>query len=58
MKSSDLSPATALSHVDTWIFDLDQTLYPHEAEVMALVEGKMSAFVARETGLPYSEAFA
>ena len=47
-----------LAHVDTWVFDLDQTLYPHEAEVMALIEGKMSAFVARETGLPYSEAFA
>lgn len=48
----------ALSHVDTWIFDLDQTLYPHEAEVMALIEGKMTTFVARETGMPYSEAFA
>ncbi|MBW8881016.1 MAG: HAD-IA family hydrolase [Asticcacaulis sp.] len=48
----------ALSHVETWVFDLDQTLYPHEAEVMALIEGKMTAFVARETGMPYSEAFA
>ena len=48
----------SLSHVDTWIFDLDQTLYPHEAEVMALVEGKMTAFVARETGMPVAEAYA
>jgi putative hydrolase of the HAD superfamily len=47
----------ALSHVDTWVFDLDQTLYPPEAEVMALIEGKMTAFVARETGLPRDEAF-
>ena len=47
----------ALAHVDTWIFDLDQTLYPHEAEVMALVEGKMTAFVARETGLSQPEAY-
>lgn len=47
-----------LSHVDTWIFDLDQTLYPADAEVMALVEGKMTAFVARETGMPYEEAYA
>lgn len=47
-----------LAHIDTWIFDLDQTLYPHEAEVMALIEGKMTAFVARETGLPQSEAYA
>lgn len=49
---------STLSHVDTWIFDLDQTLYPHEAEVMALVEGKMTAFVARETGMPMAEAYA
>ncbi|MGA9659631.1 MAG: pyrimidine 5'-nucleotidase [Asticcacaulis sp.] len=47
-----------LSHVDTWIFDLDQTLYPHEAEVMALVEGKMTAFVARHTGLSHADAYA
>ncbi len=47
----------ALSHVDTWVFDLDQTLYPPEAEVMALIEGKMTAFVARETGLPYDDAY-
>ncbi len=46
-----------LSHVDTWVFDLDQTLYPPEAEVMALIEGKMTAFVARETGMPYDEAY-
>jgi putative hydrolase of the HAD superfamily len=47
----------ALSHVDTWVFDLDQTLYPAEAEVMALIEGKMTAFVAREVGLPRDEAY-
>ncbi len=50
-----LSPE--FSHVDTWVFDLDQTLYPPEAEVMALIEGKMTAFVARETGLPRDEAY-
>ncbi|MDI7773861.1 pyrimidine 5'-nucleotidase [Asticcacaulis sp. EMRT-3] len=48
----------ALAHVSTWIFDLDQTLYPAEAEVMALIEGQMTTFVARETGLPPAEAHA
>jgi putative hydrolase of the HAD superfamily len=47
-----------LTHIHTWIFDLDQTLYPHEAEVMAMVEGKMTNFVMRETGLSRDEAFA
>ena len=27
-----------LRHVDTWLFDLDNTLYPPEAEVLALVD--------------------
>ncbi|ESQ79946.1 pyrimidine 5'-nucleotidase [Asticcacaulis sp. YBE204] len=50
------SPA-ALPHVSTWLFDLDNTLYPPEAEVMALVEGKMTAFVMRQTGLARQDAF-
>ena len=45
-----------LSHVDTWIFDLDNTLYPPDCEIMALMEAKMTVFVARETGLPPDEA--
>jgi putative hydrolase of the HAD superfamily len=48
--------SAALRHVDTWLFDLDNTLYPPEAEIMALVEARMTVFVARETGLPHDEA--
>lgn len=47
-----------LTHVGTWLFDLDNTLYPAESEFMALVEGRMTQFVARETGLPPAEALA
>lgn len=47
-----------LTHVETWLFDLDNTLYPAECEFMALVEGRMTEFVARETGLPKPEALA
>ena len=46
MSAPDLSPD--LTHVDTWIFDLDNTLYPPNGEFMALIEGKMTAFVSRE----------
>ena len=45
-----------LTHVETWLFDLDNTLYPAECEFMALIEGKMTDFMARETGLPREEA--
>jgi hypothetical protein len=30
---------------DTWLFDLDNTLYPAEFEFMALIEGRMTDFV-------------
>ncbi|HVY34066.1 MAG TPA: pyrimidine 5'-nucleotidase [Caulobacteraceae bacterium] len=47
-----------LTHIDIWLFDLDNTLYPPEAELMTLIADRMTHFVARETGLPRDEAFA
>jgi putative hydrolase of the HAD superfamily len=48
--------APDLTHVDIWIFDLDNTLYPPGSEFMALMEDRMTVFVMRETGLPRAEA--
>jgi putative hydrolase of the HAD superfamily len=45
-----------LSHVDTWIFDLDNTLYPAECGLLSLVNDRMTAFVVRETGLDWDGA--
>ncbi len=45
-----------LAHVETWLFDLDNTLYPAECEYMALIEGKMTDFMEKATGLPRAEA--
>jgi putative hydrolase of the HAD superfamily len=50
--------APDLRHVAVWLFDLDNTLYPPEAEFMGLIEKRMTEFVARETGLPRPEALA
>ena len=47
-----------LTHIDIWLFDLHNTLYPVEAEFMGLIEQKMTTFVARQTGLPREEAYA
>lgn len=49
---------TDLTHIDAWLFDLDNTLYPPGAELMSLIEGRMTRFVQRETGLSRDEAFA
>lgn len=47
-----------LSHVEHWVFDLDNTLYPAECEHMVLVEGRMTEFVMRQTGLGRDKAYA
>lgn len=36
----------ALFHIDSWIFDLDNTLYPASADLFGLIDVKMTAFVA------------
>lgn len=54
---SPLSPhlsaadARAFWHVDTWIFDLDNTLYPHDAKVWPQVDERITAFIANLYGL-------
>ena len=47
-----------LSHIDTWLFDLDNTLYPPEVGYLKLVEAKILAYFERLTGLPSAEAWA
>ncbi|HEX2560921.1 pyrimidine 5'-nucleotidase [Phenylobacterium sp.] len=47
-----------LSHVDTWLFDLDNTLYPASTGFMSEIEGRMTAYVQKVTGLPPDEAYA
>lgn len=46
-----------LTHIDTWLFDLDNTLYPMESGFMAAIVDRMTDFVERVTGLPREEAF-
>ncbi len=39
------------AHVDTWVFDLDNTLYPHEARVWPQVDARITLFVTELFGL-------
>ena len=36
-----------LAHVHNWIFDLDNTLYPARSNLFALIDERMTAYVAR-----------
>lgn len=43
--------ASHFAHIDTWVFDLDNTLYPPSADLFALMDARFAAYVARLTGL-------
>ena len=43
-------------HVDTWIFDLDNTLYPPEVRLFDQIEQKMRYFVADFLNISLAEA--
>jgi putative hydrolase of the HAD superfamily len=47
-----------LRHIDVWLFDLDNTLYPPETAFMGLIEARMTEFVARHVGLSHEDAHA
>lgn len=39
------------AHVDTWVFDLDNTLYPHESQVWPQVDARITLFLTELFGL-------
>ena len=48
--------AEALTRVETWVFDMDNTLYPPELRLFDQVSAKITAYVMRELGLARAEA--
>jgi putative hydrolase of the HAD superfamily len=49
-------PAHQFQHVDTWVFDLDNTLYPPSMRLFDQIDRKMTDFVMRTTGADPVEA--
>ncbi|RTL53642.1 MAG: pyrimidine 5'-nucleotidase [Bradyrhizobiaceae bacterium] len=45
------------AHIDTWVFDLDNTLYPHHVNLWQQVDVRIRDFVAAYLGVPKDEAF-
>jgi putative hydrolase of the HAD superfamily len=45
-----------LAHIDTWLFDLDNTLYPLETGLGVGISARITDYVERLTGLPRGEA--
>jgi putative hydrolase of the HAD superfamily len=44
------------AHVKDWVFDLDNTLYPHHTNLFAQIDVKMTAYVSELLRLPRDEA--
>jgi putative hydrolase of the HAD superfamily len=47
---------THFSHINTWIFDLDNTLYPRHCDLFAQIDIKMTEYIMVLMGLPFDEA--
>lgn len=44
-------------HVDCWVFDLDNTLYPASSSLFPQIDLRMRAFIAERLGLAEDDAF-
>ena len=56
--SSPSRPAPrAFSHVETWVFDLDNTLYPHHLNLWQQVDERIRDYIARFLKITHEEAF-
>jgi len=45
------------ANVETWVFDLDNTLYPHHVNLWHQVDGKIRDYIARFLDISHEEAF-
>jgi putative hydrolase of the HAD superfamily len=49
-------PRALFAHVETWVFDLDNTLYPPAIRLFDQIERRMTDYVMRALGIPAAEA--
>lgn len=53
---TDLPDHGRFSHVTDWVFDLDNTLYPHHSNLFSQIDVRMTAYVSELLSLPREEA--
>ena len=47
----------AFAHIETWVFDLDNTLYPHHLNLWQQVDDRIRTYIAKFLGTTYDDAF-
>jgi len=50
------APGTGFEHVEAWVFDLDNTLYPADCNLFAEIDTRMGEFIAERFGVSAEEA--
>jgi len=55
--TASATAARSFSHVETWVFDLDNTLYPHHVNLWQQVDARIRDYVARTLNVGLEEAF-
>lgn len=53
---TNLPDAKRFAHVRDWVFDLDNTLYPHHTNLFSQIDSRMTAYVSELLQLPRDEA--
>jgi len=51
-----MRPSRAFAHIDTWVFDLDNTLYPHHINLWQQIDARMGEFVSNWLKVTREEA--
>jgi putative hydrolase of the HAD superfamily len=54
--TTSMKTSRAFSHIDTWVFDLDNTLYPHHVNLWQQVDVRIGEFVSNWLNVPAQEA--
>lgn len=50
-------PRRGFTHVETWVFDLDNTLYPHHVNLWRQVDVRIRDYIAKFLDITHDEAF-
>src|ERR1051325_6485327 len=50
-------PRRSFAHVETWVFDLDNTLYPHHLNLWHQVDERIRSYIAGFLNISKDEAF-
>ena len=54
---TELPDPARFSHVTDWVFDLDNTLYPHHLNLWQQVDERIRDYIAKFLDVTHEEAF-